>query len=39
MVGEGGKYYDLDHLLLRKSYFAGEDFEPSSDVSKTINHE
>jgi hypothetical protein len=32
MIGECGKYYDLDHLMLRKSYFANEDFEPSSDV-------
>jgi hypothetical protein len=31
MVGEAGKYYDLDHLLLRKSHFA-KDFEPGAEV-------
>ena len=32
MVGEDSFFYDLDHLLCRKSYFASEDFEPSEDV-------
>jgi NEDD8-activating enzyme E1 len=32
MIGESGKYYDLDHLLLRKSHFAGDEFDPCPEL-------
>jgi hypothetical protein len=32
MIGESGRYYDLDHLMLRKSNFASEEFDPCPDV-------
>ena len=32
MIGEAGRYYDIDHLMLRKSYFANEEFEPCQEV-------
>ena len=34
MIGEAGRYYDIDHLMLRKSYFANEEFEPCQEVKK-----
>lgn len=36
MVGEETHFYDLDHLLCRKSNFATEDFEPSEDLREML---
>ena len=36
MVGESGRYYDLDHLMLRKSNFASDEFDPCPDVNNRI---
>ena len=38
MIGEQSQFYDIDHLLCRKSQFASEDFEPSVEVSKLHIH-
>ena len=38
MIGETGRYYDLDHLMLRKSQFAPGEFDPCTELRDMLTN-
>ena len=38
MIGETGRYYDLDHLMLRKSHFAPGEFDPCIELRDMLTN-